>query len=84
MGTLPDARRRGVGTAATWAAVVAGRAWGRDTIVLQSSEIGFSLYRAMGFRTVVNWVTFRPDSNLPGAAARESPRRLTWPSLLLR
>lgn len=45
---------------ATWAAVAAGRAWGCDTIVLQSSEIGFSVYRAMGFRTVVSYVTFRP------------------------
>ncbi len=78
VGTLPDARRRGVGTAATWAAVVAGRAWGRDTIVLQSSEIGFSLYRAMGFRTVVNWVTFRPAPTPPTQTSRgprpESPR----------
>ena len=30
VGTLREARRRGVGTAATWAAVAAGRAWGCD------------------------------------------------------
>lgn len=57
--TLATARRRGVGTAATWAAVAAGRAWGCDTIVLQASEMGFSLYAAMGFRTVVPYATFR-------------------------
>jgi GNAT superfamily N-acetyltransferase len=57
--TLPTARRRGVGTAATWAAVAAGRAWGCDTIVLQASEMGFSLYAAMGFQTVVPYATFR-------------------------
>lgn len=28
--------------------------------------------------------TYATDSNLPGAAARESPQRLTWPFLLLR
>lgn len=57
--TLATARRRGVGTAASWAAVAAGRAWGSDTIVLQASEMGFSVYAAMGFRTVVPYATFR-------------------------
>ena len=58
VGTLPAARRRGVGTALTWAAVAAGRAWGCDTIVLQASEMGFPVYAAMGFRTVVSYATF--------------------------
>ena len=66
VGTLKADRRRGVGTALTWAAVGAGRAWGCDTIVLQASEMGFSAYVAMGFRTVVPYATFilpRPVSN---------------------
>jgi GNAT superfamily N-acetyltransferase len=58
VGTLPAARRRGVGTALTWAAVAAGRAWGCDTIVLQASEMGFPMYAAMGFRTVVRYTQF--------------------------
>ena len=66
VGTLPDARRRGVGAAATWAAVAAGWEWGCATIVLQSSEMGFSLYRAMGFRTVVCYATFRLAATVPG------------------
>lgn len=66
VGTLPDARRRGVGAAATWAAVAAGREWGCDTIVLQSSEMGFSLYSAMGFQTVVSYATFRLAPTVPG------------------
>lgn len=61
VGTLPDARRRGVGTAATWAAVDAGRSWGCDTVVLQSSEMGFPMYLDMGFRTVVRYATYRPS-----------------------
>ncbi len=61
VGTLPDARRRGVGTAATWAAVEAGRSWGCETIVLQSSEMGFRMYLDMGFRTVVRYATYRPS-----------------------
>jgi GNAT superfamily N-acetyltransferase len=62
VGTLADARRRGVGTAATWAAVAAGRAWGCDEVVLQASEMGFPMYRAMGFRTVVRYAIFRPSA----------------------
>ena len=58
VGTLPAARRRGVGTALTWAAVAAGRDMGFDCAVLQSSEMAVSMYEAMGFRTVVTYTTF--------------------------
>jgi GNAT superfamily N-acetyltransferase len=61
VGTLPDARRRGIGTAATWAAIAASRAWGCREIVLQSSEMGFPMYGQMGFRTVVSYAVFRPS-----------------------
>lgn len=56
--TLPAARRQGVGQALTWAAVEAGRAWGSDAIVLQSSAMARSLYEALGFRTVAPYTTF--------------------------
>jgi GNAT superfamily N-acetyltransferase len=62
VGTLPIARRRGVGSALTWAAVEAGRAWGYDTIVLQSSVMGLSMYSDMGFRTVAPYVAFAESS----------------------
>jgi len=62
VGTQPAARRRGVGTAATWAAVAAGRAWGCTAIVLQASEMGFPIYEAMGFRTVVRYRVYRPSA----------------------
>jgi GNAT superfamily N-acetyltransferase len=58
VGTHPDARRRGVGTALTWAAIAAGRAWGCDVIVLQSSAMGISMYSEMGFRTVAPYTIF--------------------------
>ena len=67
VGTIDAARRRGVGTAATWAAVEAGRAWGCERIVLQSSEMGFALYEAMGFRTVVRYALF--GSGRPSASS---------------
>lgn len=59
VGTLPEARRRGVGTAASWAAVAAGIRWGCDPIVLQASEMGAPVYASMGFRTVVRYAVFR-------------------------
>ena len=68
VGTLPEARRRGLGSAVTWAAVGAGRAWGCDTIVLQSSVMGLSMYAEMGFRTVAPYVTFASPTNAPASA----------------
>ncbi len=56
--TAPDARRHGVGTAAAWAAVNAGREWGCDVVTLQASEMGFSSYVRMGFETVTHYQTF--------------------------
>ncbi|HET7743329.1 MAG TPA: GNAT family N-acetyltransferase [Gaiellaceae bacterium] len=58
VGTLPNARRRGVGTAVSWAAVDAGRRRGLDTVVLQASPMGLPVYEAMGFRTVVTYADF--------------------------
>ena len=47
--TLPDARGRGVGAAATWAAVMAGREFGAEHATLQSSASGYPVYSRMGF-----------------------------------
>ncbi len=58
VGTLELTRRHGVATAAAWAAVNAGREWRSDVSVLQASEMGFPVYTAMGFRTVVSYATF--------------------------
>lgn len=60
VGTVPSARRRGVGTAATWAAVAAARTWGSPLVALQSSEMGAGVYAAMGFRIVARFAQFSP------------------------
>lgn len=70
VGTRPEARRRGVGTAATWAAIDAGRQWGCPMVVLQSSEMGFSVYRSMGFRVIDRLVLLRGAS--PSSASLRS------------
>jgi GNAT superfamily N-acetyltransferase len=59
VGVARSARRRGVGTALTWAAVEAARTWESDTVVLQSTEMALSMYQAMGFRTVVSYAVFK-------------------------
>jgi ribosomal protein S18 acetylase RimI-like enzyme len=66
VGTLPEARRRGVGTALTWAAVEPGQRAGLDCTVLQSSEMGVSMYEAMGFRTEVRYAVFSESAKPTG------------------
>ena len=48
-------RRRGLGEAATRAAVAEGKARGCSIATLQSSDMGYPIYERMGFRTVVHW-----------------------------
>ncbi len=56
--TAKSARRRGVGTAATWAALNVARRWGCDLVTLQATEMAFPGYTKMGFETVVRYTTF--------------------------
>ncbi|MEX2546899.1 MAG: GNAT family N-acetyltransferase [Chloroflexota bacterium] len=68
VGTVEDARRRGVGTAVTWAAVEQIRDWGCTAAVLQSSAMGYPMYRAMGFEEVVRYARFKPAPTEPALA----------------
>jgi predicted acetyltransferase len=47
--TVPDARSRGLGRAVTLAAMHAGARAGATIAVLQSTEMGHSVYRKLGF-----------------------------------
>lgn len=60
VGVPPHLRGRGIGGAVTWAAVHAGREWGCDLVVLQSSEMGFGVYRRMGFEVLTRYEMHRP------------------------
>ncbi len=85
VGTVPDMRRRGYGQALTWTAVEDGRSLGADAAWLQSSPEGRPLYEQMGFRRVVDdlsWVSrpagagqFRALLRLVGMLAIPSRRR---------
>jgi ribosomal protein S18 acetylase RimI-like enzyme len=50
--TLPAARGRGIGRAVTLAAMKHARDLGAKRAVLQSSEMGYPVYRAIGFEDV--------------------------------
>lgn len=54
------ARRRGFGTAMTWAALAAGARGGVDEVVLQSSDMGRPVYERMGFTQVRAHHRYRP------------------------
>ena len=69
VGTRPEARRRGLATASSWAAVAAGRAWGCDPIVLQATEMGMPVYARMGFRTILRYITFSDAESQGGPSA---------------
>ncbi len=59
VGVRDDQRKRGIGTAATWAAVRAGLDWGCSLVVLQSSRMGFGVYRRMGFEVLTRYEMYR-------------------------
>lgn len=56
--TVPDYRRRGIGTAMTWAAVAAGRDRGCSAITLSASAMGYPVYRRMGFEPICVYRTY--------------------------
>jgi ribosomal protein S18 acetylase RimI-like enzyme len=50
--TAPDARRRGIGAALTGVAIAEGRERGYEVAALGASELGYGVYRRMGFEEV--------------------------------
>lgn len=62
--TRPDLRRRGYGTAMTWTAVAAAVEMGCAAFVLTATELGYPVYRKMGFVPVCTLRTYLP----PGGA----------------
>ena len=64
--TAPEVRRRGIGAALTGAAVAEGRERGYEVAVLGASELGFGVYRRMGFEEVCRDRVYR----LPGVRTK--------------
>ncbi len=58
--TAPEHRRQGYGTALTWATVAEAAAQGCSAVVLTATEIGYPVYRKMGFVPVSTYRTYAP------------------------
>jgi GNAT superfamily N-acetyltransferase len=72
--TRPEHRRRGYGTAMTWAAVGAARGMGCGAFLLTATEMGYPVYVRMGFSPVCTMRTYdRPRR--PPNFLRARPRR---------
>lgn len=64
--TLPAYRRRGIGTAMTWAAVAAGAQRGCTAITLSATAMGYPVYVRMGFVPVCTYRTYLPPQSAQG------------------
>jgi len=58
--TAPEQRRRGFGTALTWATVGYAAAQGCSAVVLTATEMGYPVYVKMGFVPVSTYRTYTP------------------------
>lgn len=68
VGTVPDARGRGYGSAVTLAAMDWGRENGADVAILHATELGAPVYRSLGFEALCRigqWLAKAPE--LPAA-----------------
>ncbi|MGA7860394.1 MAG: GNAT family N-acetyltransferase [Thermoplasmata archaeon] len=68
VGTVPEARGRGFGRAAVWAAIEAGREQGLRASALWATPMGRTMYERMGFRPFTEYrIWTPPDFPLPRA-----------------
>jgi ribosomal protein S18 acetylase RimI-like enzyme len=62
--TVPEFRRRGLGTALTWEAIRTGAIRGCTCATLAAQGASFDLYRKMGFQHVCNHRAYRPPERM--------------------
>jgi hypothetical protein len=64
VGTLEEARRKGIGKIITLMPLYKAKEAGYETAILQSSEIGFNLYKKIGFK---EYCKFKMFAWIPGS-----------------
>jgi ribosomal protein S18 acetylase RimI-like enzyme len=67
--TLPEARGRGIGSAMTLAPLYEARDMGYQAGILQSSKMGYGVYRRLGFREVGRVKHYYWRKQLPGKSS---------------
>ncbi len=72
--TVPAARRRGYGTALTWAAIAEGWARGCTAATLTATAMGYPGYIRMGFRPVGIYRTYLPPDYGKNDEGRQAKR----------
>ena len=68
IGTMPDFRRRGIGSAMTGAPLLEARAAGHTLAILQAAPDGMRIYERLGFRHFGEITEFKPSG--PSRAGR--------------
>lgn len=63
VGTLPEARGKGIGSAMTHVALAEARDGGFEVATLQSSKAGYHIYRNLGFETCFEVMTYLKSSH---------------------
>ena len=61
--TVPAFRRRGFGTALTWAAIAEGARRGCTAMTLTATDMGYPIYLRMGFEPVCTYRTYVPPTS---------------------
>jgi GNAT superfamily N-acetyltransferase len=69
VGTLPEARGKGIGAAITLAPLLEARSRGYKIAILHASELGYSVYRRLGFQdycqmNIFAWMGGPPDDQV--------------------
>jgi GNAT superfamily N-acetyltransferase len=53
--TMPEARGKGIGTAISLASLISAQERGYNVAVLTSTDMGYPIYRKLGFKEICNW-----------------------------
>jgi predicted acetyltransferase len=71
VGTVPEARGKGIGAAMTLAPLLEARARGYRIAILHASDFGYNVYRRLGFQEYCKMHIFAWMGGPPGEQANQ-------------